>query len=116
MRENNEQRSSAAIGAAGSSFETIQQDVFGDTIDFTFHPGFDYYCSDDNTRVKNLKVRSLGGILGGAMVEALVLESMAIRYQDRLPSGGHTVVTKEFYQNQRITINPLSLSRDGRSG
>lgn len=84
-------------------------DPFGDAIDFNFNPLGDRLYSDANTRVKDLKVRPLQHVLGGAMVEVMVLESRVIRYRDRLESGRNITVQHEFHQHQFITVDRRSL-------
>lgn len=92
------------------TFEHARDDIYGDTIDFRFNPIGDRYYSDENTRVKNLQVRPLQHVLGGSMVEVMVLESCSICYQDRLESGRKITVVKEFHEHQFLTIDRRRLS------
>lgn len=93
-----------------TTFEHAADDRYGDTIDFNFHAGGDRYYNDRNTRVKNLKVRRMQRLLGGAMIEVMVLESQTVRYRDRLETGRTTTVLHEFHQHQFITVDPRRLT------
>ena len=85
-------------------------DPFGDAIDFNFNALGDRLYSDENTRVKDLQVRPLQRVLGGSMVEVMVLESRTIRYQETLATGRKVYVTKEFHQQQFLVVDPHRLS------